>query len=251
MENDNIKFQNSRIYKLYLGHFFNSKILTFLFVIFIFTFSFLHFSKAQTSPQFLVSWQAQSYVPSWYQGKILPVYKGPMEISFELIDNGKLADLSQTKIRWYVDDKLIKNEADGLGIKSLKFNIPDYAGYETAVRIAVVDYKSGGLLDKIITIPVVGPEAVINAPYPDGKIRTGSSIFNLIPFFFNMADISNLSVDWSVNDQKPEGTSSPYLLNLNIGLDTPKDTPINISVSVKNLLNDLEFASKNIQLQIK
>jgi hypothetical protein len=226
------------------------KILVFLFSIFYFLFSI--FANAQTSPQFLISWQADGYAPSWYQGKILAINGTPIEISFELIDNGKLADLSKTKVRWYVNDKLIKNENDGLGIKSFKITAPDYAGQETEIRIAVVDYKAGETLDEIVTIPVVNPEAVINAPYPDRKIGTGPSIFQVIPFFFNVKNLIGLSVDWSANEQKTEGlTGNPYLLNLNIGPETPKGTEIKISALVKNFLKELEFVSKSIQLQIK
>jgi len=207
---------------------------------------------AQTSPQFLVSWQAESYAPSWYQGKILPINGAPVEISFELIDKGKIADLSKTKVRWYVNDELVKNEENGLGIKSLKIITPNYSGQETEIRISVVDYKGGETLDKVIKIPVVGPEVLIDSPYPDKKISAGLSIFQVVPFFFNIKNLNSLSVEWSANEQKPAGLSAnPWSLNLNIGPETPIGTEIKISVSVKNLLKELEFASKSIQLQIK
>jgi len=207
--------------------------------------------NAQAKPQFLVSWQAQNYAPYWYQGKILPIKGTPVSISFELIDNGKIADLSKTTVRWYVNDNLVLNENNGLGIKNLKINIPDYSGGQTEIRIVVLDYLPSGMIDKLIEIPVRGAEAIINVPYADRKIKTGSSIFGLSPFFFNIKDLSNLSVDWSVNGQKPLAGGNPYVLDLNIGSETPKDTAINLSVSIKNILKDLEFASQNIQLQVK
>jgi len=222
-----------------------------LFTILIFAFSIWHFAGAQTQPQFLVSWQAQNYVPSWYQGKILPISGTPVNISFELIDNGKSADLSKTTVRWYVNDNLVLNENNGLGIKNLKINIPNNSGGQTEIRIVVLDYLESGMIDKLIEIPVVNPEAVINAPYLDGKIKTGSSIFDLSPFFFNIKNILNLSVDWSVNGQKPTEGDNPYVLNLNIGSETPKDTAINLSVLVKNILKDLEFASQSLNLVIQ
>jgi len=226
-------------------------IFAFCIVIFIFAFLFLHFVDAQAAPQLLISWQAQNYAPSWYQGKILPVNGTPVNISFELVDNGKIVDLSKTTVRWYVNDKLVLNENNGLGIKNLKINIPDSNGNTTEVRIAVVNYKGGDLIDRVVEIPVEAPEAVIDAPYADGKIKTGSSILGLIPFFFNVDNINNLLVNWSVNGQAPTSSNNPYLLNLNIGSDTPQDTQINVSVSVKNILKQLEFASQSIQLQIK
>jgi len=225
---------------------------TLIISIFYFLLSTFSLTHAQTSPQFLVSWWAESYAPNWYQGKILPTNGTPVAISFELIDNGKIADLSKTKVRWYVNDNLVKNEENGLGIKALEINIPDYPSQETEIRISVVDYKGSMTLDRIIKIPVVGPEVVIDSPYPDKKISPGLSIFQAIPFFFNVKDLNSLSIEWSANEQKPkEFSANPWLLNLNIGPETPKDTEIKLSVLVKNVLKELEFASKSIQLQIK
>ena len=208
--------------------------------------------NAQTKLEFFVSWQAQNYAPSWYQGKILPINGTPVNISFELIDNGKIADLSKTTVRWYVNDNLVLNENNGLGIKNLKINIPDYSGGQTEIRIAVIDYLKNGFMDKLIEIPVKGPEAIINAPYADGKIKTGSSVLNLFPFFFNIKDVSNLLVSWSVNGQKPiSADGNSYILNLNIGSETPKNTAINLSVAVKNILKELEFANQSVNLVVQ
>jgi hypothetical protein len=215
---------------------------------------FLSFAVAgaQTSIQFLTSWQAQSYAPSWYQGKILPVKGTPTEISFELIDNGKIADLSKTKVRWYVNDKLVKNEEDGLGIKSLSIVIPDYAAQETEIKVAVVNYLGGETFYKTVKIPVVAPEAVIDAPYSNGEISAGSSVFKAVPFFFNINSLNELSVEWSTSEQKTEGDSvSPWSLNLNIEPKMPSDSEINLSLSIKNILEKLEFAAKSIKLRIK
>ncbi len=208
-------------------------------------------ANAQTKPEFFVSWQAQNYAPPWYQGKILPISGAPVSISFELIDNGKVADLSKTIVRWYVNDKLMLNENNGLGIKNLKISIPDSKGMQTEIRIVALDYLESGMIDKLIEIPIAGPEAVINAPYVDGKIKTGSSIFELFPFFFNIKDLNNFSVDWTMNGQKPTIDGNPYIFNLNIGSETPPGTKINISASIKNLLKELEFAGQNINLTVK
>ncbi len=227
-------------------------ILTFLSVILIFSFLFLNFSNAQTLPQFLVSWQAQNYAPNWYQGKILPVNGTSVEVNFELIDNGKPADLSEVKVRWYINDNLVRNENDGLGIKNLKFINSDYGGGEIEIRIVAVDYLGGDLIDKIIRIPTAAPETIINAPYPDNLIGVGKSIIQAIPFFFNIRDIDSLSIEWSVNGQKSTGAAAnPFLLSLNIGSETPQGIEINVSALVKNIFNNMEFANKTIQLRVK
>ncbi len=209
-------------------------------------------SSAQTSIQFLTSWQAQNYAPSWYQGKIFAIRGTLVEISFELIDKGKIVNLSKTIVRWYVNDKLVANEDNGLGLKTLKFTAPDYAGRESNVKIAIVNYLGGDILYKNIAIPIVTPEIAIDAPYADGKIGFGQSVLTAMPFFFNVKSLDNLSIDWSTPEQNTGGQSgNSWSLNLNIEPTTPSGSVINLSVMVKNVLNNLESAVKNIQLQIK
>ncbi|MEK7555556.1 MAG: hypothetical protein AAB516_01920 [Patescibacteria group bacterium] len=221
----------------------------FYIVILIFTFLFLHFAVA-ASPQFLTSWQSNSYVPSWYQGKIFPTRGSLINVSFEIINNDKIADISKNKIRWYINDKLIKNENNGLGIRSLKFINDDFPGGEISVKIAVVDYAAEPLY-KIIRIPVVSPEAVIDAPYAERKINTGKNLFRVFPFFFNIKNLNSLSFEWQANEQTSEAAENPQELNLNIDLQTPSRTVINIAAIIKNISNQLEFASKNIKLEVK
>jgi hypothetical protein len=216
-----------------------------------FLFSAFYFAGAQTQPQFMVSWQAGNYAPNWYEGKILPVKGTAVKASFELVDNGKIADLSKIKIRWYVNGKLAINEDSGLGIKNYEFSVSGYAGQNAEVRIVAVDYPSGQI-DKIVNIPIVKPDAVINIPYPESKIGTGSSIFELFPFFFNIKNLGQLSPDWSINGQAPAGQgANPFILDLNVGPETPSSAKIGVSASVKNVSNNLEFSNKTVQLQIK
>ncbi|KKR89267.1 MAG: hypothetical protein UU85_C0004G0108 [Candidatus Wolfebacteria bacterium GW2011_GWA2_42_10] len=225
------------------------KTLVFLFSAFCFLLSAFG-ANAQTAPQFLVSWKAQSYVPSWYQGKIFPTNGSRIDVNFELIDNGKIADISKKVIRWYVNDELMKNEKNGLGIKSFSFNAADYPGKETEIRIAMPDYWDVPL-DKIFIIPIVSPEVVIDAPYPSRRIPADRSSFLAYPFFFNIGNSNSLSFEWFVNDQSAKAGENPSALNLNIDSTAPKGFAIDIKVVVKNLLNEMEFAGKNIKMEIK
>ena len=226
------------------------KTLTFLSVIFIFTFLFFNFSNAQLSPRFIVSWKAQNYAPVWYGGKVLPVVGTLVDINFELIDAGKIANLSQNTIRWYVNYDLVKNESDGLGIKLLRTTVPNRGGDEMSVRIVIIDYANN-VLNKIITIPVVRPEAVIDSPYLNNNIRSGLSVFRAIPLFFNVSGVNKMAVNWSANDVKSSGAGgNPWQLDLNL-TNPQSGTKINIGVSVKNVLNYLELASQSIILETK
>ncbi len=228
------------------------KISTTLFlIIFLFSIFCLSFTQA-SSPQFMVSWQAKTYVPSWYQGKIFPTKDSMVEVRFELIDNNKIADLSREKIRWYVNDDLMKNEENGLGIKSLKFLMPDYPSQTSEVRIQIFHYKNGEILDKIIRIPSMSPEIVIDSAYPNNEINVGSSIFYAWPFFFNVANLNQLSIDWSAMGEKAENyEGDPWQMNLEIDQKMPKGTEINISAFVKNIFEDLEFARKETRARVR
>lgn len=234
---------------------FNSEFSTFLLVILLFAFLFLNFVNAQSAPIFLTSWKAQSYVPNWYQGKIFPAPGTPIEVKFELIDNGRIVDLSGTKVRWYLNDDLVRNEESGLGIKSLNFIAPQFGGRDVEIRIAVLNYgDNGGQLDEIVRIPVAKPEAVINSPYPDRLIGVGKSSFRATPFFFGTKDVSadNFSFEWSIDGKKAEGffeNQSDFILD--VGSQAPAGAKLRLSVLAKNLLKELEFASGDVQLEIR
>ncbi|MEE8131707.1 MAG: hypothetical protein V3T98_01555 [Candidatus Paceibacterota bacterium] len=202
------------------------------------------------SPQFLTSWQADSYTPSWYQGKIFPTRGSLINVSFELIDNNKIINLSRNKIRWYINDKLFKNEDSGLGIKSLKFINNNPPGSDVEIKIAIVDYGANPLY-KIIHIQIVMPEAIIDAPYPERKTSTGENSFRVFPFFFNIKDLNELSFEWLANEQTAGIAENPQELSLNIDTQTPSGIAINLKVIIKNITDQFEFASKNIKLEIK
>jgi len=207
-------------------------------------------ASAQTTPQFLVSWQAESYVPSWYQGKVLATKGSAIKVSFELIDSGKIADLSKKKVRWYINDKLVQNENKGLGLKFYSFIADDYPGQDTEIRITIVDYKDE-VLDKIIVIPIVSSEAVIDVPYPNREIKSGRNSFFAYPFFFNIKDLNKLSFEWLVDNRPAEAGDNSAILDLNVDSLAPKGFGINVKLTIKNLLDELSFASKNIEAYVQ
>lgn len=239
-----------------------SKLNLFIFLFFIFCFLFSGVVLAQTAvnqPQFMVSWQADSYVPSWYQGKILPTQGSKIKVGFELIDGGKIITLSENRVRWYINDKLVKNESSGLGIKSYSSIVSDYAGKDTEIKIAILPcagrcggYKGGEILYKIIKIPVVSPEAVIDAPYKERRIFAGKNIFLAYPFFFSVKNLDEISLSWFVNGQEAKvDDKEPGVLNLKIDSAAVSGDAISLRLIIKNLLKDLEFRNVEKQLIIK
>ena len=214
-------------------------------------FTFLIFNSANAAPQFLVSWKADSYVPSWYQGKVLPSRGTPITVSFEIVDGGRTANLSGTAVRWYINDKLVRNETSGLGIQSISFAIPDYGGQETEVRIAIPNYR-GSELNQIVRIPVKNPEVVIDGKFMKTPIKTGDNAFHAIPFFFNVESLADLGFDWTANGQDAKvDTATPWNLNLNVDENAGEGFFINLQVVVRNFLDQLEFGSREIQLEVR
>ncbi len=223
-----------------------------------FAFLFGAGSASAASPQFMVSWQAESYAPSWYQGKIFPTQGSRINVGFELIDGGKIIDLSKNKVRWYVNDKLVKNENNGLGIRFFSFIVADYAGEDAEIKIAVlpcaggcVGYKKNEILYKIIKIPIVSPEAVIDAPYKEKRIFVGENRLFAYPFFFNVKNPDNLSFSWLINNREAKvGDKEQDVLNLKINSAVIPGDIINLQLAIKNLLKELEFGNAGIQLII-
>ena len=213
--------------------------------------------NAQTAPEFMVSWQTQNYVPVWYVGKIFPTNGARISVRFDLIDNGRVADLlSPTcekmndnkahpcRVRWYVNDDLRINEDNGFGIKTFSFaNTSVYDGNDIEVHISIPNYH-GQSLDKIILIPVKSPELTIEVPNYDQRVGKESK-FIAWPFFFN--SIAGLSFQWLM-DGAEVGDNSPFL-NLSIDSATLPTTKINLEVQVQNA--NLETARKSVKLEAK
>ncbi len=221
---------------------------------------FANLSSAQTQPQFMISWKAYNYAPSWYQGKNFLIYSTPVEIAFELLENDKIVNLSNYEIRWYINNSLF---IKGQGIQTILFSPKNQAGNNIEVWISIVNYNSingtctscgGKDLNKIIYIPVKNPEVIIDSPYLTGTVKIGGAYkIKALPFFFNVNSLKNLSFDWLVNNQtvfSGDG-QSPDVLNLNVSTSTPSGLQIDVNVAVSNVLDTIESAAKKLKLTAK
>ena len=211
---------------------------------------FMPFTHA-ASPQFLISWKAYNYTPSWYQGKNFPIYSTPVEISFELLENDKIVNLSKHEVRWYINNSLFTK---GKGLRTISFISKNKAGTNMVIRIAIVAYK-GEELNKLIYIPAKSPEVVINSPYLTNIAKIGETYrFKALPFLFNANRLNNLSFDWTINNQamfSEEVDENPDILILNVSTSTPAGMQINLSAVVSNILNTVESATENFKLIAK
>ncbi|MBI4159957.1 hypothetical protein HY504_02225 [Candidatus Wolfebacteria bacterium] len=210
----------------------------------------LPFRVEAAIPQFMTSWRAESYVPAWYGGKVFPIKDTPVEISFELVENGRIVDLRRTAVRWYINDTLMRNEESGLGIKSLRFVNQNYPGQGVDVHISLPNYK-GQPLDAILRIPVLSPEVVVENARPTRDMARGDMKFRAIPFFFNVGLRDDLGVSWRAANQPAEYGDDPWRLSVGLDAEVPSGFPIDIQVAVNNFLNELEFANNALTVQVR
>jgi len=201
-------------------------------------FCLFNLTKAQTAPEFLITWKASNYAPPNYQGKILPIPGSTIAIAVELIDNGQIADLSQSEIRWSVNNTL---KASGLGMKNLSLRIDSTDTRDQDVTITIIGYR-GQNLQKSLLIPLALPEVIIQ--------RNEFNTFRALPYFFNVSNLNDLSFNWLANGQAPSGLpQNPDILNLNLS-EMPTGLRINIDLNVVSKINSLERANASLNFEL-
>ena len=200
-------------------------------------------AAAQTASRALITWQAQSFAPAEYSGKILPSPGANIKLGLEALKENKLQDLSKINIRWYLDGKLLKQ---GIGLKETNFFANKGASYSHFVRAVIQDKEEiSGTAD----IVVVSPKVVIKTPFPaSASVPLGKNIFQAVPYFFNVVNPGELIFKWSVNNQAIEGSD---VLELEIAPPVPLNQNLNVRVTAQNLKNELEFGSKEINLMVR
>ncbi|MDO8574243.1 MAG: hypothetical protein Q7R86_01290 [bacterium] len=202
-------------------------------------------SSGQTpEAQVLITWEASTYTPPGFEGKALPIEGSLVTASMEVFDSsGRLFDLREQTVYWYLNDKLIKG---GVGIQTVIFRSSQGT---QELRVQLPDYL-GGILVKTIEIPVVRPEAVVSYSGVGGFIGN-SARAEALPYFFNVGDKKDLEFSWKVNDQAPDNLASPEFLDINLPAGAPSNFPVNISLSVVNKNFTGEAASKLLRLILK
>lgn len=198
-----------------------------------------------SSPTFLITWKTTgSYIPSFYIGKALPTYGSQITASLELVSpQGKILDLSGQTIYWYVNDTLV---GGGPGVQSVTFPPVGDAPNTMNLRVTLPNYN-GSYLIHAVNVPMVMPEAVIYAPYPNGQFAQNPVGVQALPYFFNIADPSGLSYSWSVNGQPGQNTENPEVADITIPQGTQSGTSIAASLTIENP-DDSTAATANVSL---
>src|SRR5665213_880707 len=176
-------------------------------------------TASAAGPQFLMTWQASnSYAPVGYAGEILPNQESQITASFELINaNGSPINLSGQTIYWYQNDNLL---GGGVGVQHFTFRPYGEAPNTVTLKVELPDYP-GGLLIHEIDIPIVQPQAVIEAPYPQGVFPVSPAMVQALPYFFAATSTSPFSFAWSVNGQTVTSAENPQTLQISLPQSTP------------------------------
>jgi len=204
------------------------------------------FVNAQSAPEFLISWRAESYVPPDFQGKPLPIAGSPLTVSFELLEAGKPISLAGKEIYWFIDEKSF---SAGRGKQSVTFPTPAEKKGFIDVRIEVPHPKRvGEVLTQTVSIPIVEPEAVIYAPYPGRRLYGSVITVSALPFFFNVKNTEELSFYWEVNGKQPTSLDKPEVFEIIFPTAQNKGVKVNIGLIIHNIKNELEAAQKTIEL---
>lgn len=154
-------------------------------------------ARAQTS-EVLLTWQADAYVPADYAGRVLPARGSTVTAAVELLDSGRLVDLSGNKINWIVDGQIM---GSGVGLKTFTFTIPDFESER--VRLTARITKSRGVaVEKSADLPVKKPEAVIDIPYPSKIAKERNIRLYALPYFFPIKSLEEISFLWKANDAR-------------------------------------------------
>jgi hypothetical protein len=220
-------------------------VLVFIILVAAFSLVWLQHPNAQTSqPRFLITWKTNSFAPTGFNGKTLPTANSIITASLELIDGGKPADLSRQTIYWYLNDNLLENKN---GVQRVSFLAPDVAGGTLDLRVQVPNYRGNTLL-KTIEIPVARPEAVIEAPFPNGEFHNSPIHLMARPYFFNVGQSEDLTFSWKVNGDPPQNSEEPGGLNVVLNKDAPNGALVTVDLAIQNPVNIFEGALGSINL---
>jgi hypothetical protein len=157
----------------------------------------------------LLTWRPQVYAPPDFTGRLLPTARSRITASVAVIENGRPQSLAGQSIYWYMNDQFIES---GRNKETVSFLAPDRVNTSLDLMVRLPDYKGGTL--KTITIPVVPPHAVIDAPFPRGVFASYAFTVRALPYFFNAPSLFSLNFDWRVADQKVVDAENPNILNV-------------------------------------
>lgn len=187
----------------------------------------------------IISYDVQNYYPPGFRGRPRLTPYSVIVVRLEAFKDGKLVNLSDTDISWYLNDKRLKG---GRGLKELTVPVTDNAG--GSVRIRAYADTGAILIEKALSLTIEKPYVVLETPYSNNQVPATDDVVLLgVPYFFTAPDFKNLNFSWKV-DGREYGRSNDNQLALRLGqLRSIKSlTRISVDLLVQNIQNILEFA---------
>ncbi|MDP1689315.1 MAG: hypothetical protein Q8L47_04275 [bacterium] len=207
----------------------------FIFLIIVLAIGTLFFATNKTSgegaPTFWVTWSADNYSAPEFLGKSLPSYNTLINVTFELVQNGKIITLNSQEVIWYLNGVTIKR---GLGIKEFSFRTGLSTG-ANLIKIELPNFKGGSSLIKSVEIPVKSPEVILDSPYTKKAVTSREINLRALPYYFNATRSGDLSWIWQVNGKTPEGSAKePNKITIEVPADMPKGGQILTKIKIIN-----------------
>jgi hypothetical protein len=200
--------------------------------------------NAQTPAQVILTWQANNFYPADFNGKPAATPNTPVTVAAEVLQGGKLTDLSQTTFTWYVDEKF---QSRGNGLKEIVFTVDKSVGDSHFVRVNI--QSDSDVFENSIRIPVSSPVVILKTPYPNQLVRTGSKPeITAVPYFFNINAFRDLNFSWQLGTGEIKESGNDNRLVLNIGTTPPPENTIQITGTARNKNSLLETATSRIRL---
>ena len=221
-------------------------------LVFLSLFLFATSAHAQSSASSVdMFWEANSYVPTLYQGKALPTSDGDVRVF--ALPGASFGNASQASYIWKVNGTVLGSKS-GVGRSSLEVTGSPFI--DTSLVVVDVVGSNGQSGSGILRIPYTKPRVLLYEKSALGGILFSSSIeggesapinkdivlFGY-PYFFSTEKITNnLSYVWKI-DESPINTRGPELVTRseNIGTST-------VSVRVYSVTHVLQQASKTVPI---
>lgn len=198
------------------------------------------FSHAQTvspPPTLVLTWQAHAYVPSDYPGKILPPRGSSVDVSLLATDRGKIIDLSRTDIAWSVNGRHLNG---GIGMTYFSFVLDQFTARTYTITASIRDWQGLPNMETSVAIRRADPMIVIDAPYSKHLLTDQSAELTVIPYFFLINTVSDLTVSWEVNNKDINQQVNKLLLGI---LNASAGQTITVQSEAVNNNNAVESAA--------
>ncbi len=202
--------------------------------------------KAENGSEVIITWEADNFYPSNYQGKPKATPNSKINVSATVLENNKIKDYSNLNFFWYNNNNLIKR---GAGENKINFEINKQVGEEYFIKLRIEEGEK--VLEKSIKIPISSYEIVVDYPSPNKSINLGEEkTIRSIPYFLNVNNLNDLNFVWKVINAK-EYVERGNILNLKIGNSKSLiNTKTIVTGWVSNLNNPMESAKTNLRLEI-